>query len=189
LCASVILPGCPRQTEGERCDVDAGEGEDSDCDDGLVCTPSTDLGTNSDICCPDPAGGVAPSEPACIPNISGAGGAGGAGGSGATGAAAGSGGTAGAGGAGGAGGTGGAGGGASKPIGAPCTSPGECFSGSCIDSVCCATPCADLCFACDLSGSIGTCTAVPAGQDPDNECATGSCDGAGQCGTGGAGGN
>ena len=54
----VMLSACPRQKEGERCDFRAGEGENSDCGDGLKCIPSGDLCTNADICCPDPATNV-----------------------------------------------------------------------------------------------------------------------------------
>ena len=58
----------------------------------------------------------------------------------------------------------------------------------CVDGKCCGTPCNGVCERCDQQGSEGTCTAAPAGTDPDNECAadpvsscggTGSCSGAG----------
>ncbi len=115
--ASLSSTGCGRQGEGDRCDLANGKsGEDSDCGDGLVCTSSQELGTSSDICCPETG---SPTELACIPGTGpGSGGAGGAGGgtgggnggAGGTGAAGGAGGTGGAGGAGGTGGAGGAGG-------------------------------------------------------------------------------
>ena len=117
--ALFALPGCPRQSEGERCDLANGkEGEETDCDDGLVCTSSQELGTSSDICCPAELSMA--THPACIPATGGPTGGGGStstggtGGSGGTGAAGGSGGTGGAGGStggnGGNGGLGGAGG-------------------------------------------------------------------------------
>ena len=186
----VTLSACPRQKEGERCDFRAGEGDNSDCGDGLKCIPSGDLCTNADICCPDPATNAAPSHPSCISRCEGVGGGGGAGGGG---------------GGGGTGGTGGSGLTATKTNGEPCTdrTGSECFSGTCLDGVCCATPCAEVCMSCNVSGSIGTCADVPAGQDPDSECAgTATCDGMGMCqagmggggsggtgGTGGTGGN
>jgi hypothetical protein len=106
------LSGCPRQGEGERCDLANGEsGEDSDCDDGLVCTDSQILGTSSDICCPTPLS--AATHPACIPQTGSAGGSGGStstSGTGGSTSTSGTGGSGGAGGAGGAGGTGGSGG-------------------------------------------------------------------------------
>ncbi len=44
--------------------------------------------------------------------------------------------------------------------GATCTSPGECASGLCVDGYCCNSSCTSSCMACDLAGSLGTCTAV-----------------------------
>lgn len=50
----VVLPtaGCANQPEGERCDQNAANGGNDDCNDGFACTSKTDLGSNSDICCP-----------------------------------------------------------------------------------------------------------------------------------------
>lgn len=57
-----------------------------------------------------------------------------------------------------------------------CTTTSQCAGGlSCVDNVCCTSACTGGCEACDLPGSEGTCTAVPAGQDPDNECGAVSC--------------
>lgn len=57
-----------------------------------------------------------------------------------------------------------------------CTSPAQCLGGLfCVDSVCCSSACNGSCEACDLPGSVGTCTTVPAGQDPDAECGGVSC--------------
>jgi hypothetical protein len=116
--AVTAVPSCARQGEGERCDIGAGrEGEDSDCDDGLVCTPASELGTNSDICCPpDPK---TSSSPDCNGSFQGTGG-GGTGGN-ATTTTSGSG---GAGGSGGSAGTGGSGGGTASAGGGGATSTG-----------------------------------------------------------------
>jgi hypothetical protein len=66
--------------------------------------------------------------------------------------------------------------------GSPCGSPSECVSGNCIDDLCCDTACTATCEACNLPGSEGTCDYVPAGTDPDSECAGPLvCDGAGSC--------
>ena len=63
-------------------------------------------------------------------------------------------------------------------------------SGQCVDGVCCASACPGACQACNVEGAAGTCMPVPAGQDPDNECAEdppagcqrdGACDGSGGC--------
>ena len=59
--------------------------------------------------------------------------------------------------------------------GAFCTAGKECISGSCVDSVCCNTACDGTCTACNLTGSVGYCTAIPAGQDPADECPSVSC--------------
>ncbi|MEZ4297276.1 MAG: hypothetical protein R3B70_20095, partial [Polyangiaceae bacterium] len=51
-----------------------------------------------------------------------------------------------------------------------------------IDGVCCSTTCTGTCKACNLAGSQGTCTNIPNGQDPANECiGVTTCDGAGAC--------
>lgn len=44
--------------------------------------------------------------------------------------------------------------------GQSCAAAGECFSGQCVDSVCCNEACSGQCQACDVPGSLGTCTAV-----------------------------
>lgn len=69
----------------------------------------------------------------------------------------------------------------------PCLAAADCASGFCVDSVCCASACAGACSSCAMASSVGSCALVPAGQDPDQECAgkhascAGACDGAGQC--------
>ena len=57
-----------------------------------------------------------------------------------------------------------------------CTTSAQCTGGlSCVDNVCCNSACNGPCQACDLPGSVGTCSNVPNGQDPDNECGGVSC--------------
>ncbi|MBX7194863.1 MAG: putative metal-binding motif-containing protein [Sandaracinaceae bacterium] len=57
-----------------------------------------------------------------------------------------------------------------------CTNSGECTSGlSCVDGVCCTSSCTGSCQACNVPGSLGTCTNVPANTDPANECGGLSC--------------
>ncbi|NMB76576.1 MAG: DNRLRE domain-containing protein [Myxococcales bacterium] len=79
------------------------------------------------------------------------------------------------------------------PVCLPILGPGEacqraaqCQTGLCVDGVCCQGPCDGFCQRCDIQGSRGQCTAVPPGDDPDNECegggaCGGACDGAGGC--------
>jgi hypothetical protein len=68
--------------------------------------------------------------------------------------------------------------------GQPCVSGAQCQSGACVDGLCCDVACTGLCRACDLPASPGTCTFIPAGTDPDNDCpgSLKSCDGQGACG-------
>jgi hypothetical protein len=67
--------------------------------------------------------------------------------------------------------------------GSACTVGQECQSNFCVDGVCCGTACGGLCEACDIPGTVGTCTFVPMGTDPDNECggAFPNCSGSGSC--------
>jgi hypothetical protein len=76
-----------------------------------------------------------------------------------------------------------------KVLGTTCASGSECDSTFCQQGVCCNQACAGTCQSCNLTNK-GTCTAVPAGQDPLAQCAatdpttcgtTGTCDGAGKC--------
>jgi hypothetical protein len=56
------------------------------------------------------------------------------------------------------------------PNGTACTVNGECESGQCADGVCCNTECNGTCASCNLAASIGSCTLIPSGVDPDAEC-------------------
>ena len=65
--------------------------------------------------------------------------------------------------------------------GQTCSMGSQCLTGNCIDGVCCNTTCGATCQACNVMGSLGTCTNVPNNQDPASECANGACNGGGQC--------
>jgi hypothetical protein len=66
-------------------------------------------------------------------------------------------------------------------LGDACSVGGDCVSGFCVDGVCCNTACVGTCTYCD-GANAGTCSFVPAGQDPDNECpGNNNCNGAGSC--------
>jgi hypothetical protein len=80
--------------------------------------------------------------------------------------------------------------------GGGCNAPADCKSGFCFDGVCCRSACDGHCQSCTVAGSVGTCTNVPVGADPDNDCPdegvascgrNGSCDGTGACALYGAG--
>jgi hypothetical protein len=47
------------------------------------------------------------------------------------------------------------------PTGAVCSGNGLCQSQQCIDGVCCNTACGGNCDACNLAGTVGTCTLMP----------------------------
>jgi hypothetical protein len=69
-----------------------------------------------------------------------------------------------------------------KSLGKTCAAGSECVSTRCVDGVCCNNACTTLCEACNVPGSLGTCTAVPKGQD-DGVCVgtTQSCNGSNDC--------
>jgi hypothetical protein len=45
-------------------------------------------------------------------------------------------------------------------LGAACTAANQCGSGFCVDGFCCDSGCTGQCQACNVSGSVGACTAV-----------------------------
>lgn len=67
-----------------------------------------------------------------------------------------------------------------------CGAANQCQSGVCADGVCCNVACGG-CKACNLPGNVGSCTNVPAGQDPHASCSVLSCqitcNGSGGCST------
>jgi len=70
--------------------------------------------------------------------------------------------------------------------GLTCNASSDCTSGNCpaADGVCCNTSCGSTCEACVASktgGTNGTCAAITAGTDPDNECSADVCNGFGAC--------
>ncbi|MFO0588296.1 MAG: hypothetical protein U0441_12180 [Polyangiaceae bacterium] len=71
--------------------------------------------------------------------------------------------------------------------GQTCAIDPECVKGNCVDGVCCDTACTGTCVSCNVTDKEGTCAAIPAGTDPDDECLGGSpfgvavCNGAGAC--------
>jgi hypothetical protein len=77
-----------------------------------------------------------------------------------------------------------------KEAAAACASDAQCMSGFCADGVCCNSACKDKCAACNIEGTVGTCTPHEEGKDPDNECPVenittcgnaGGCNGKGAC--------
>jgi hypothetical protein len=75
---------------------------------------------------------------------------------------------------------------AARANGAGCTTAtaSSCVSGNCVDGVCCAqtaAQCAGTCKSCNVAGSVGTCSNVPAGL-PDETCPSDlACDANQQC--------
>jgi hypothetical protein len=56
--------------------------------------------------------------------------------------------------------------------GLTCTDGAECQSGNCIDGRCCGGAC-QTCEACNVAGSEGTCSPIPAGQPDTDSCDAG----------------
>lgn len=68
-----------------------------------------------------------------------------------------------------------------KSLGEACAMDGECSSKHCTDGVCCDVECGIDCQSCNVQGSIGICTDVPAKQT-DGACMNGkACNGSGKC--------
>ncbi|HXU64768.1 MAG TPA: carbohydrate binding domain-containing protein [Polyangia bacterium] len=76
-----------------------------------------------------------------------------------------------------------------KANGVVCGGGSECVTGFCFDGVCCSADCSGKCRTCN-GATPGTCTLVPDGMDPDNECdqqnpetcgTSGTCNGLGAC--------
>lgn len=65
------------------------------------------------------------------------------------------------------------------PNGDPCTGNGVCQSQLCVDGVCCNTACNGDCNACDVAGSVGTCT--PLTSATVCRASSGACDAAETC--------
>jgi hypothetical protein len=59
-----------------------------------------------------------------------------------------------------------------KANGVPCGAGNECQTGFCVDGVCCESKCDGVCEKCNQAPNVGSCTPIPDGQDPDNECPT-----------------
>ena len=71
-----------------------------------------------------------------------------------------------------------------KANGETCTFTSQCLTGNCVDGVCCDSACGGQCQACNLTGSVGTCspaTGAPVGGRPacasDGSACGGACDG------------
>jgi FG-GAP repeat len=69
--------------------------------------------------------------------------------------------------------------------GVACSSPATCLSGYCADGVCCGNACEGPCRACTVAtrggGYDGQCGPIAAGTDPEDECPSAECNGAGAC--------
>jgi hypothetical protein len=75
-----------------------------------------------------------------------------------------------------------------RPIASACTTAAQCASGFCASGFCCSSACTARCFACNLSGTAGTCTAQRSGTLCGTQTCTGSteraasaCNGQGSC--------
>jgi len=71
-----------------------------------------------------------------------------------------------------------------KDNGQTCASGVECVSGNCVDGRCCNSACTTTCQACNVAGSLGTCSNLTGGVDDTfpanacvgtNSCAAGTC--------------
>lgn len=51
-----------------------------------------------------------------------------------------------------------------------CSTGNQCATGYCVDGRCCNNACSGTCRACNISGSLGTCTNYATNTDPESEC-------------------
>ncbi|MEZ4369393.1 MAG: DNRLRE domain-containing protein [Polyangiaceae bacterium] len=72
-------------------------------------------------------------------------------------------------------------------LGSPCSRSAQCGSGRCVDGYCCNSACSGQCEACDISGSLGLCSAVTGAPHGARTACTndgtgcgGTCDGTNQ---------
>src|SRR6185503_10492409 len=70
-----------------------------------------------------------------------------------------------------------------KVNGQGCGANSDCASNHCQDGYCCNSSCGSDCQACNVAGSLGTCTNVPAGQQAGACGGTQACDGMNGCNT------
>jgi len=61
-----------------------------------------------------------------------------------------------------------------KSQGTSCVGDGECATGHCVDGSCCDTACNGQCQACDVAGSIGTCSTLASGAPHGSRAACAS---------------
>ena len=75
------------------------------------------------------------------------------------------------------------GGNCGKCTGDTCGKNTDCAGSMCVDKVCCTTACGGTCEACNVPGSLGTCTPVPVGDMDPGTCMDPAlaCDGAQNC--------
>ena len=67
--------------------------------------------------------------------------------------------------------------GCGMPNGTACTSAAACTSGFCTDGYCCNVICGQLCNACNVAGSLGTCVVAPLGTRTCDQVIGTACDG------------
>lgn len=72
-------------------------------------------------------------------------------------------------------------GGCKSVNGQGCATNGDCLTGFCQDGYCCNSACSGACARCDLPGTIGTCTNVPALQQVSGCNSSQACDGMNNC--------
>jgi hypothetical protein len=66
-----------------------------------------------------------------------------------------------------------------QPTGTACQAASDCASGFCVDGYCCGSACDDRCAACDVPGSLGTCSPVTGNTHGGRA----GCQGGGVCGS------